>query len=60
MHLAYTNPGIANTMAEFMDYVACAGQITMSKIGYAPLPPPLSQFLANRSVGVLGATGSSS
>jgi phosphate transport system substrate-binding protein len=41
-------------MAEFMDYVACAGQITMSKIGYAPLPPPLSQFLANAVGWMLG------
>ncbi len=30
-----------------MDYVACAGQIHMAEIGYAPLPPQLSQFLAN-------------
>ena len=34
-------------MAQFMDYVACAGQVHMSAIGYAPLPPQLSQFLAN-------------
>ena len=51
---AYPNPGIANTMAQFMDYVACAGQITMSKIGYAPLPPQLSQFLANAVGWMLG------
>ena len=51
---AYTNPGIANTMAEFMDYIACAGQVYMSQIGYAPLPPPLSQFLANAVGWMLG------
>jgi phosphate transport system substrate-binding protein len=51
---AYTNPGIANTMAEFMDYIACAGQVSMSQIGYAPLPPPLSQFLANAVGWMLG------
>jgi phosphate transport system substrate-binding protein len=44
---AYPNQGIANTMAQFMNYVACAGQIPMAQIGYAPLPPQLSQFLAN-------------
>ncbi len=51
---AYPNPGIASTMAEFMDYVACAGQIHMAEIGYAPLPPQLSQFLANAVGWMLG------
>jgi phosphate transport system substrate-binding protein len=44
---AYPNQGIASTMAQFMNYVACAGQVHMAEIGYAPLPPQLSQFLAN-------------
>jgi phosphate transport system substrate-binding protein len=43
----YINQGVANTLAQFMSFVACAGQIHMSQIGYAPLPPELSQFLAN-------------
>lgn len=43
----YADPGIMNTMAAFMRYVACAGQIKMADIGYSPLPPQLSQFLAN-------------
>jgi phosphate transport system substrate-binding protein len=43
----YVNQGVANTLAQFMSFVACAGQIHMSQIGYAPLPPQLSQFLAN-------------
>lgn len=43
----YTDPGIANTLGQFMSFVACAGQIHMAAIGYAPLPPQLSQFLAN-------------
>jgi phosphate transport system substrate-binding protein len=43
----YINQGIANTLAQFMSFVACAGQIHMAQIGYAPLPPQLSQFLAN-------------
>jgi phosphate transport system substrate-binding protein len=51
---AYPNKGIASTMAQFMDYVACAGQIDMAQIGYAPLPPQLSQFLANAVGWMLG------
>ncbi len=51
---AYPNQGIASTMAQFMGYVACAGQINMAKIGYAPLPPQLSQFLANAVGWMLG------
>jgi phosphate transport system substrate-binding protein len=51
---AYSNPDIANTMAQFMDYIACAGQIHMAGIGYAPLPPQLSQFLANAVGWMLG------
>ena len=43
----YTNAGIANTLSQFMSYVACAGQVHMAEIGYAPLPPQLSQFLAD-------------
>jgi phosphate transport system substrate-binding protein len=43
----YTNPGISATLNQFMSYVACAGQIHMAAIGYAPLPPQLSQFLAD-------------
>jgi phosphate transport system substrate-binding protein len=43
----YSNPGIANTMTQFMNFVACAGQVHMAAIGYAPLPPQLSQFLAD-------------
>ena len=51
---AYSNQGIANTMAEFMNYVACAGQVHMAQIGYAPLPTTLSQFLANAVGWMLG------
>ena len=50
----YPNQGIANTMAQFMNYVACAGQVHMAEIGYAPLPPQLSQFLANAVGWMLG------
>jgi phosphate transport system substrate-binding protein len=43
----YADPGVANTMAGFMSYIACAGQVQMASIGYAPLPTQLSQFMAN-------------
>jgi phosphate transport system substrate-binding protein len=43
----YTNPGVQGTLSQFMSYVACAGQVHMADIGYAPLPPQLSQFLAD-------------
>ncbi|HVX21134.1 MAG TPA: substrate-binding domain-containing protein [Acidimicrobiales bacterium] len=44
---SYANPGITNTMARFMRFVACTGQVKMAQIGYSPLPKQLSQFLAN-------------
>jgi phosphate transport system substrate-binding protein len=43
----YANPGVMNTMAKFMRYIACTGQIKMATIGYSPLPVQLSQFMAN-------------
>ena len=43
----FANPGVAETLDGFMRYVACEGQIQMADIGYAPLPPQLSQFIAD-------------
>jgi phosphate transport system substrate-binding protein len=43
----YEDPGIAETMSAFMRYVACEGQVKMADIGYSPLPPNLSQEMAN-------------
>lgn len=43
----YTSSGVMNTMAKFMRYIACTGQVNMAQIGYSPLPAQLSQFLAN-------------
>jgi phosphate transport system substrate-binding protein len=43
----YPNTGVAETLDAFMRYVACEGQIQMADIGYAPLPPQLSQFVAD-------------
>jgi phosphate transport system substrate-binding protein len=44
---SYANQGVLNTMAKFMRYVACTGQINMAQVGYSPLPKELSQYLAN-------------
>jgi phosphate transport system substrate-binding protein len=44
---AYTNPGVTETLAKWMRYIACDGQVQMAKIGYSPLPPNLSQEMAN-------------
>ncbi len=43
----YSTVGVMNTMAKFMRYIACTGQIKMATIGYSPLPVQLSQFMAN-------------
>jgi phosphate transport system substrate-binding protein len=43
----YADPAITNMLAQFMRYIACAGQIEMPDIGYASLPPQLSQLMAN-------------
>jgi phosphate transport system substrate-binding protein len=50
----YANGGVANTLSQFMTYVACPGQVHMAEIGYAPLPPQLSQFLADAVGRMLG------
>jgi phosphate transport system substrate-binding protein len=44
---AYTNPGVTETLSTWMRYIACDGQINMAAIGYSPLPPNLSQEIAN-------------
>jgi phosphate transport system substrate-binding protein len=46
----YSNPGISETLSKWMRYIACDGQVNMARIGYSPLPPNLSQEVAN-SVG---------
>jgi phosphate transport system substrate-binding protein len=43
----YVNGGVAETLARWMRYIACDGQINMARIGYSPLPPVLSQEVAN-------------
>ncbi len=44
---AYANPGVASTLTKWMRYIACDGQVNMAAIGYSPLPPNLSQEIAN-------------
>jgi phosphate transport system substrate-binding protein len=51
----YVNGGVAETLTGFMRYVACDGQIQMADIGYAPLPPQLSQYVAD-AVGRMNGT----
>lgn len=43
---AYQDAGQTETMARFLDHVACQGQVNMAAIGYSPLPPNLSQEMA--------------
>jgi len=50
----YPNTGVSETLDAFMRYVACEGQIQMADIGYAPLPPQLSQFVADAIGRMLG------
>jgi len=44
---AYPNPGITETLQKWWRYIACDGQVNMARIGYSPLPPNLSQEIAN-------------
>jgi phosphate transport system substrate-binding protein len=43
----YPNPGISETFTKWLRYIACEGQVNMARIGYSPLPPNLSQEIAN-------------
>ena len=43
----YADPGQINTLAQFMRYIACAGQVKMPEIGCAALPPQLSQLMGD-------------
>ncbi len=43
----YSNSGIDETLAQWLRYIACDGQVHMADIGYSPLPANLSQEIAN-------------
>jgi phosphate transport system substrate-binding protein len=51
----YSNAGIAATLTKWLRYIACDGQVAMARIGYSPLPPNLSQEIAN-SIGRMNGT----
>ena len=53
---AYSNPGVTETLSKWLRYIACEGQIQMANIGYSPLPPNLSQEVAN-SIGRMAGDG---
>ncbi|MBV9952155.1 MAG: substrate-binding domain-containing protein [Acidimicrobiia bacterium] len=40
---AYPDQGVIDTLAPWLRYIACDGQVAMARIGYSPLPPNLSQ-----------------
>lgn len=44
---AYSDAGKSQTLAKWMSYIACDGQVSMAQLGYSPLPPNLSQEMAN-------------
>ncbi|MEO3936344.1 substrate-binding domain-containing protein [Dermatophilaceae bacterium Soc4.6] len=48
----YSDAGKSGTLAKWMRYIACDGQVSMAALGYSPLPPNLSQEMMN-SVGRL-------
>ncbi len=52
----YANPGVTETLQQWMRYIACDGQVRMADIGYSPLPANLSQEIAN-SIGRMTGEG---
>jgi phosphate transport system substrate-binding protein len=52
---AYPNTGVTETLTRWMRYIACEGQVNMARIGYSPLPPNLSQEVANSVARMQGA-----
>lgn len=52
----YSNPGITETLTKWLRYIACEGQVNMARIGYAPLPPNLSQEVVNSIARLTGGT----
>lgn len=52
----YGDKGVETSLANFMRLVACDGQVKMSRIGYSPLPPNLSQEIAKAVGRMTGRT----
>jgi phosphate transport system substrate-binding protein len=51
----YPNAGVTETFQKWLRYIACDGQVNMARIGYSPLPPNLSQEIANSIGRMTGA-----
>jgi phosphate transport system substrate-binding protein len=51
----YPNGGVTETFQKWLRYIACDGQVNMARIGYSPLPPNLSQEIANSIGRMTGA-----
>jgi phosphate transport system substrate-binding protein len=43
----YGDQAKTDTISAFLSHIACDGQVNMSRIGYSPLPPNLSQEMMN-------------
>ncbi|WP_033289205.1 substrate-binding domain-containing protein [Amycolatopsis jejuensis] len=50
----YPDGAKTETMAAFIEHVACDGQINMARVGYSPLPPNLSQEMMNANARLTG------
>jgi phosphate transport system substrate-binding protein len=50
----YADQSKTDTAAAFLEHVSCDGQINMSRVGYSPLPPNLSQEMMNAEVRLTG------
>ncbi|GAB3567826.1 substrate-binding domain-containing protein [Amycolatopsis endophytica] len=50
----YPDGAKTETMAAFIEHIACDGQINMARIGYSPLPPNLSQEMMNANARLTG------
>jgi phosphate transport system substrate-binding protein len=50
----YSDQSKTDTAAAFLEHVSCDGQVNMSRIGYSPLPPNLSQEMMNAEARLTG------
>jgi phosphate transport system substrate-binding protein len=50
----YTAASKTDSMAAFLEHIACDGQINMARVGYSPLPPNLSQEMMNAEARLTG------
>ncbi len=50
----YDASGKTDTITQFLEHIACDGQVNMARIGYSPLPPNLSQEMMNSNARLTG------